>query len=295
MPPFGILHTWRHIFFFEGLISALIGIAAFFVLPSSIDAAPFLTPEEKAVTAARISDDMRSQSVERLELRYVRRAVLNGNTVLLAVASLCSLTTMNSMALFTPSILRAMGYSGVDSQLMSVPPYVWAAAVCVSVTLMSDRTNVRGPWILGVMPVTVVGFVLLLATEKTGVRYFALFLCLTGAFTASPMLVAWCIDNTAGHMTRAVASAAVVGFGNFGGIVAAWTYVLPDAPRYVKGHGLNLGVSSFCIIVVALAILNLHRENKLKRAGRRDDRVAGKTDREVQDLGHTHPEFYFTL
>lgn len=86
-----------------------------------------------------------------------------------------------------------------------------------------------------------------------------------------------------------------MGFGNFGGIVAAWTYVLPDAPRYVKGHGLNLGVSSFCIIVVALAILNLHRENKLKRAGRRDDRVAGKTDREVQDLGHTHPEFYFTL
>lgn len=103
------------------------------------------------------------------------------------------------------------------------------------------------------------------------------------------------MDNTAGHMTRAIAAGAVVGFGNIGGLISAWAYVLPDAPRYVKGHALNLGFSAFCIVVVGAAMWNLHRENRLKAAGRQDNRVVGKSPEEIQDLGHMHPEFYFTL
>lgn len=268
---------------------------AFLILPTSPGTASFLTPEEREVASRRINEDMKTQNVERLKMRYVKRALFSWNTVLVAVASLCSLLTMNSMALFIPSILTAMGYSGIDSQLLSVPPYAWATIVCVSVTVMSDRTRRRGVWILGVMPLTALGFIILLIPTHVGVHYFSLFLCLTGAFTASPMLVAWCVDNNAGHMTRAIAAGTVVSFGNIGGLIAAWTYMLPDGPEYVKGHALNLGFAGLCLTIVGAAVINLHRENKLKLSGARDYLVEGKTEEEVQDLGHTHPEFYFTL
>ena len=295
IPQWGIIHTWRNIFFFEGLISVIIGVVAFLILPSSPATASFLTPEEREAASKRITEDMKTQNVERFDMRYVKRAVLSWNTVFLSIASLCSLLTMNSMALFIPSILNSMGYSGIDSQLLSVPPYAWATIVCVTVTIMSDRTRKRGAWILGVMPFTALGFIILLVPTHVGVHYFALFLCLTGAFTASPMLVAWCVDNSAGHMTRAIAAGTVVGFGNIGGLIAAWTYLLPDAPRYIKGHALNLGFAGLCLIIVSAAMFNLHRENKLKRSGQRDYLVEGKAEQETQDLGHTHPGFYYTV
>jgi hypothetical protein len=295
VPGWGIMHTWRNIFFFEGIISMLIAGLAFFLIPASVEKAPFLTPAEKEVMSRWLARDLGAGHTEDSVLRYLRLAVLNLNTILIAVASLCSLLTMNSMALFMPSILTTMGYSGIHSQLLSVPPYCWAAIVCVTITTISSRTNKRGVWIVALMPVTATGFILLLTSTRTAVRYFAIFLCLTGALTVSPMFVAWCMDNTAGHMTRSIAAGAVVGFGNIGGLIAAWAYVLPDAPQYVKGHALNLGFSAFCVVVVCGAMCNLHRENRLKVAGRRDDRVAGKSPEEIRDLGHTHPEFYFTL
>ncbi|KAK5044619.1 hypothetical protein LTR84_010633 [Exophiala bonariae] len=294
IPQWGMIHTWRNIFFFEGLISIALGVVGFLILPSSPETASFLSEEERQVAVARIRRDLKSQKVEDLSMRYVMRA-LNLNTILISLASFCSLLTMNSMALFVPSLLTAMGYSGIHSQLLSVPPYAWAACVCVCVTLLSDKTRRRGVWILLVMPCTAVGFIILLTVKTVGVRYFALFLCLTGAFTASPMFVAWVVDNSAGHTTRAIVAGTVVGFGNIGGILATWTYTLPDAPRYIRGHALNLGFACLCLIIVAAAILNLKRENDIKARGGRDERVHGLSEEEVADLGHLHPEFKFTL
>ena len=91
------------------------------------------------------------------------------------------------------------------------------------------------------MPFTELGFLLLILNTKPAARYFATFLCLTGVFTTSPMLVAWTIDNTAGPNVHAVSSAYVVSIANLGGILATWTYLLPNAPRYVAGHLINFG------------------------------------------------------
>ncbi|KIX09395.1 uncharacterized protein Z518_00474 [Rhinocladiella mackenziei CBS 650.93] len=295
IPQWGIIHSWRNIFFFEGIISIVLGVVGFIILPSSPETAYFLPEAERQVAITRINRDLKSQKVEELNMRYFKRALLNLNTILIALASFCSLLTMNSMALFVPSLLAAMGYSGIHSQLLSVPPYAWAACVCVTVTFLSDRTKRRGVWILIVMPFTATGFIILLTVHVVGVRYFALFLCLTGAFTASPMFVAWVVDNSAGHTTRAIVAATVVGFGNIGGILATWTYTLPDAPKYTKGHALNLGFACLCLVIVAAAIASLKRENNIKACGGRDDRVRGLTEDETADLGHLHPEFKFTL
>ncbi|CAI4213356.1 unnamed protein product [Parascedosporium putredinis] len=274
--PWGPLHTWRNIFFFEGLLSLILGLTAYFLLPDSPATAAFLSPNERALAAARIADDLGNGGrIEGLEAKYVRRAVCNPNTALVALASLCSLTSMNSMALFVPSILRAMGHSGARAQLLSAPPYAWAAVVCVSASALSDRMRTRGFWVLAVMPFSVVGFGILALADPDrlggamgpGLRYFALFLCLTGVFTASPVLLAWAVENSAGHTTRAVVAASVVGFGSTGGVVAAWTYLLPDAPGYIKGHVVNLASACVCIVAVVAAMWRLDKENQFRKAG----------------------------
>jgi hypothetical protein len=289
-----MIHTWRNIFLFEGLISMLLGLVAFFILPGDPTTATFLTEAERQLAVLRINLDTKSQQVERLELRFVKRAFLSMNTVLMSCASFCALLTLNSMALFVPSLLRGMGYSGLQAQLYSVPPYAWAACVCVVVATLSDRTKTRGLWLMGVMPFTAVGFILLLTVDNVGVRYFAIFLCLTGAFTASPILLAWTVENSAGHTTRAIVAGTVVGFGNIGGILATWTYIATDAPKYVRGHSINLSFTCLGVGIITLSTFYLRWENKQRSLGRRDNRLAGLTAAEASQLGHTHPEFQFT-
>jgi hypothetical protein len=104
-----------------------------------------------------------------------------------------------------------MGYSGTHSQLMSVPPYTVSALLCMSLALLSDRIKNRGYILWGMATLVPIGFALLATQTSVAVRYFAIFLATSGAFTLSPITLAWGVENTAGPAVRAIAAAYMVG------------------------------------------------------------------------------------
>jgi uncharacterized membrane protein YagU involved in acid resistance len=53
----GGLEGWRWIIIIEGILTALVGILAYFVLPETIDKATFLSPEERHLGLQRILAD----------------------------------------------------------------------------------------------------------------------------------------------------------------------------------------------------------------------------------------------
>lgn len=120
--------------------------------------------------------------------------------------------------------------------------------------------------------------------------------------------------------------------GNSAGLVSSNVYPKTDAPRYLKGHGINLGFSAVAIIcAIVLALANL-RENRRRdrlygvvdprKDGGGDANASdqgspekgeqsemarltspqekkrwgldGKTDLEVMELGDRHPAFRYT-
>lgn len=54
----------------------------------------------------------------------------------------------------------------------------------------------------------------------------------SGIFPTTPLLTAWVGNNLSGSLKRGVGFGMVVGFANFGGIVAAFIYQSKDSPRY---------------------------------------------------------------
>jgi hypothetical protein len=116
-----------------------------------------------------------------------------------------------------PSLLSAMGYSSIQSQLMTVPPYAVGTVVCICLAMTSDRFKMRGPIIFAIVgPLIFIAFVILRTVDNVGIRYMAIFFATSGAFTGSPVIVAWTVDNTAGPMVRAIASAYSVSLGCLG-------------------------------------------------------------------------------
>lgn len=98
-----MLEEWRNIFFFEGLLTLIAAAICFAILPDSPGTAKFLTPEEQEFGTRRIYLETLTTSREKLQKYHFKTALANVNIYLVSLGLFCSLTCMNSIALFMVS------------------------------------------------------------------------------------------------------------------------------------------------------------------------------------------------
>jgi hypothetical protein len=71
------------------------------------------------------------------------------------------------------------------------------------------------------------------------------------------------------------------------------TYTVHDAPRYPKGHKVNLcGQIGVCVLACS-GIAYYKWENKQRILGKRNHRLEGRSPAEIKVLGNQHPRFLF--
>lgn len=100
-----------------------------------------------------------------------------------------------SLPVYLPTILSAMGYSNIDAQGLSAPPYFVAFLFAIITTYIADRTQQRG-WILFVTSIVGgIGYIILATVTTVGVRYFAVFLAAAGVFSTIPNINAWTLST----------------------------------------------------------------------------------------------------
>lgn len=84
-----------------------------------------------------------------------------------------------------------------------------------------------------------------------------------------------------------------IGVGNLGGAMASNFYREKDGPKFLLGHGLEIGFITMGLTAVVFLRLNYARINK-KRDLLMDDGVE-LTDKEISDLGDRAPTFRYQL
>ena len=76
--------------------------------------------------------------------------------------------------------------------------------------------------------------------------------------------------------------------------MATWTYIPSDAPKYRKGHSINVGAQAVAAAVSVLGIVYVRWENRKRARGARDHRLQDlTTPEEARKLGHHHPKFRY--
>lgn len=91
--------------------------------------------------------------------------------------------------------------------------------------------------------------------------------------------------NLRGHLERSIGIAWVVGFGNIGAIIAAFSFRSSDAPFYRKGYSLAMGGFCICAISAAAYLLTVWKTNRShKQAGMQVDTFQDEIAR-TEDLG----------
>lgn len=194
---------------------------------------------------------------------------------------------------FIPTIIQQLGYTAQEAQARSIPIFVVAAALCLTTAYLTDRLRHRYAFTMVGVVVATIGYILLLSQRQisVGVRYFALFLVVSGGYITQPVTLAWLSNNVSGHYKRSVASAMQVGFGNCGGIVASNVFLQAELPLYRTGYGTSVGLVWLCGIACTVMFFGVKYENRKRERGARDWRLQ---EPDVDNMGDDHPAWRFT-
>ncbi|KAB5558482.1 major facilitator superfamily domain-containing protein [Coniochaeta sp. 2T2.1] len=289
------IHTWRNIFFFEGIITMIVGLLAPIWMPQSPETAKFLNARERHIAAARLVIEHKANPAEKVTWVHIKRSVMCIHNYTCALGFFLINITVQGLSVFMPTILNDLGWKAITAQLMTVPVYAAACLVAIAVAYVSDKTKRRGVYLAAFSTLSLTGFALLRWATDKHIRYMAVFFVCVGAFPGGPGFLSWGINNSAGPAVRAVSSAYIVTLGTAGGIVATWTYVKTDGPKYHTGHTINL-VGQICVVLLSIfGILYCAWENRQRAAGKRDRRLDGLSPQEEMDLGYRHPSFRYMV
>ncbi len=301
------LNGWNWIFILEGIVPVLMSLVVWRILPDSPETARFLTNEEKEFIINRLALETgtgqgRVTNADPLSWHQVQAGFRDWRIWCGVICFwACNISTYGFTAT-APTIVKQLGYTSANAQLMTVPIYVFSLVLVIAFAWASDHYQQRTPFIILGFSIAIVGLVAELAIphpRMTGLSYFFLFLVAGGLFSPFMCIVSLIGNNLAPSTKRAVGMAVLISVGNLGGICGSNIFIQSQAPRYPVGYGVCL---AFCVAgVVAAFVLRFAyaREN-----ARRDAIVASMpeeqlraqyTDQQLLDLGDRSVYFRYTL
>ncbi|KAK6596609.1 high-affinity nicotinic acid transporter [Botrytis cinerea] len=252
MSGVGGRNGWSWIFIIEGLLTFCVGCISYWVIGDYPNNAKFLSETERKEVMRRLAID-RDLLSDEWNSKYVWQALKDWKIYVNMVLAFCLSTTVYSLSLFLPTIVKEMGYTNNAAQLMSVPPYVVACFFTISASFVADKMKQRGYFILGYLALGITGSALLISSDKTPVQYTGAFLAALGAFPTIPLLSTWVGNNLSGSLKRGVGFGMVVGFGNFG-------------VSFIEGHSIFLSLLCFAFVLTALMMTYYKMENNRRDA-----------------------------
>ena len=140
----------------------------------------------------------------------------------------------SSLPVFLPTIIEAMGFTSVNAQGLSAPPYFVAFIVTISSAWYADRIQQRGLVIVILSLIGSLGYILLAACTFTGARYFETFLAASGVFPAIANIIPWVLNNQGSDTRRGMGIVILNVVGQCGPLLGTRVFPSRKGPRYVE-------------------------------------------------------------
>jgi len=122
----GRLHTWRNVYFFEGIISLVLAVVSFIIFPNGIDDAWFLTKAEKEVGRERLRRQELAEHSPKINKRHIKQGVFNlGNWMAAGVYAIINVP-VQACILFLPTVRSPAPYPVSSCTTNQIPSIVIA-------------------------------------------------------------------------------------------------------------------------------------------------------------------------
>lgn len=126
----GSLHNWQYLFIIEGVLTCVVAVASWFLLPAGPGSAWFLSQEERQLatermrrdTALYIQHEYGEDGLERdrLSRRDIIEALKDWKLWFVLVFNICASVPTQAFSVFMPLVVRGLGYSSIQANLVSL-------------------------------------------------------------------------------------------------------------------------------------------------------------------------------
>ncbi|KAK0629242.1 major facilitator superfamily domain-containing protein [Bombardia bombarda] len=226
------LKTWQLLFIIEGSLTCVVALVAWVWLPSRPETAWFLNEEERRFAAEQARDEqggsdrqLKGETSKGADFpRDVMETIKDWKLWFALVCNICASVPSTALSVFLPLVVEGMGYSSLQANVMTVPPYICGAVGLYLFALSSDRHNERGYHIYG------------------GLCVF-----LFGSYVSPLLTVAWLSKNTPAPGKRALILG-VNGWGNVAGVIGSQLYKQEYGPEYRLPFFVTLGFVAAALV-----------------------------------------------
>ncbi|KAL4963498.1 major facilitator superfamily domain-containing protein [Aspergillus stella-maris] len=257
------LNGWRWIFIIEGAITTGVCALGWFIIidfPTKADG--FLSPEEKQFVIDRINHDRGDAEEDELTGAKILHHLKDWKLYFWAFNLMASTLPGYAYSYFKTIILTGMGFSENESQLLSAPPYILAAAATFFSGWLTDKYQIRGPVIAVHQLLTAAGMLVTAYGQVNGARYFGVFMGVGFLQYCIPGILAYQANNITSHSKRAVASATCLIGGGLGGIIASVTFKSEESPYYTTGIWVTFAISIVSVVMTVIMDVYFWKVNK---------------------------------
>jgi hypothetical protein len=147
----------------EGAVTAFVGVAVYFVLPSYPDKCTFFNDEQRRLSVWRTTQDAMGEADEgetslkkgaklvfkdwkasRSSRARVQSTYPDAPQILMLIFQQMFISCSQSFTYFFPTIVKTLGFGANETLLLTAPPYLFAFFCSVAVAYSSSRFEERG-------------------------------------------------------------------------------------------------------------------------------------------------------
>ncbi|KAI0015747.1 MFS transporter [Xylariomycetidae sp. FL0641] len=268
----GGLEGFRWLFIVEGVVTMLSVLPTMLILPDYPARAKFLSEADQRFAEDRMKDRGGGYSREHASRKEIRDTILSPRMVAHYIAYIANVVTQGSFTFFTPTIVTGLGYTSIEAQLLTVPPWVVGFAVALLLSYSADRFNARGFHISIISLIGGLGWLTagLLPTTSYIQRYGCLCMAAAGAFPAAAPMTNWVTCNNVSLLTIPLAIALHNSCAGIGQIIAQWIWRAEEAEKGYPTGNFTCAACNFLVTIVAFGLRLWY--GRMNRCEARDSR-----------------------
>lgn len=305
-------YGWQWLFALEGLISGIVGVLAFFLMPPSVTStkggvrgkAGWFTEREEYIAVNRVlrDDPTKGEMHNRQGVNAygLWKAISEKDLWPIYLLGLVIYIPYQPPQTYLSATLKQLGFSTINSNLLAIPSQALFVVNCLWLPWLTRRFNeysilssVSNIWTLPLL-IALASIPASLATHWSWVR-FALLTLISAFPYCHPAIISWLSQNCHSVRNRAVSVCLYNMSYQVGSIVATQIYRTHDAPYYRKGTRGLIAISAWAIVQCWLTKLYYIYRNRQKEAEWKkltpDERVEYTVTNKEQGTGRLDTRF----
>lgn len=231
---------WRVMFVVLGVVTVVIGVATFLIIPDSPMTARFMSQAEKAALLQHVSVNQTGIQNKHFKAKHVLEALMDVQLWLLTLITVLISISSGVITTYSATLVRNIGFTPPQAALLNMPSGIISifATLMVGYGIRYLPSGHRWAWIVaccipGIMGGALMSF--LPSGKKTANKPGLLAGVYLINFVVATLIVIyqWTASNIAGSTKRVISMALISGAFSVGNIIGPQTFQAKDAPQFI--------------------------------------------------------------